>query len=130
LESLMGQRNRVETNQVRNLKDLANSIGQSFNTFSNQLGVMGAGDSSAAKVMLPYALSRFGAQGRGLITRQSADAYAGIDEREADLNKQVMLEISRLDKARMNEMGALSDWFNNARFQIAQMKGQDVRSMA
>ncbi len=130
LDALQRQRNLVQTNQVRNLKDLANSIGQSFNTFSNQLGVMGAGDSSAAKVMMPYALSRLEAQQRGGITRQSADAYQGIDERESQLNTAVLQETNRLNQTRMSEMAALADWFNNARFQISQMKGQDLRGLS
>lgn len=130
LDSLTGQRQRVETNQIRNLKDLSNAIGQSFNTFSNQLGVMGAGDSSAAKTMLPYALSRMEAQQRGGITRQTADAMGGIDEREGQLNNLVMSETNKLNQARMQEMNAIADWFNNAKFQISQMRGQDVRGMA
>lgn len=130
LQSLSGQRQRTETNQIRNLKDLANSMGQSFNTFSNQLGVMGAGDSSAAKVMLPYALSRLEAGQRGQITRQSADAYAGIDDRESQLKTAVMSETNRLNQTRIQEMNKLGEWFNNAKFQIAQMKGQDVRGLA
>lgn len=130
LSSLNNQRGRVETNQVRNLKDLASAMGQSFNSYANQLGVMGAGDSSAAKVMLPYALSRTEAQQRGEITRGSQDAYSGIDERESNLHNMVLQETNNLNKAKMQEMNSIADWFNNAKYQIAQMKGQDVRGMA
>lgn len=130
LDTLNNQRTKVETNQVRNLKDLATAMGQSFNAFSNQLGVMGAGDSSAAKTMLPYALSRMEAGQRGQITRGSQDAYAGIDEREGQLNNMVLQETNKLNQAKMQEMNAVADWFNNAKFQIAQMKGQDVRGLA
>lgn len=130
MDQLGAQRQRVETNQVRNLKDLANAISQSYNTFSNQLGVMGAGDSSAANVMLPYALSRMEAQQRGGINRASSDAYSGIDDRETQLGHMVTQETNKLNQARMSEMSRLADWFNNARMQVTQMRGNAARAMA
>ena len=64
LDTLNTQRQGVETNQVRSLKDLSNAITQSYGSFSNQLGNMGAGYSSASILMIPYALSRTEAQQR------------------------------------------------------------------
>jgi hypothetical protein len=127
-QALEGQRGRVTTNQTRNLKDLSNAISQSFNTFSNQLGVMGAGDSSAAKTMMPYALSRLEAGQRGNIARISADKMGEIDERETQLNNAVMQEKNKLEQAKMGEMSALGEWFDNAKMQISQMKLADQRA--
>ena len=128
LDTLGNQRTGVQTNQVRNLKDLANAMVQSFGSFSNQLGNMGAGDSSAAKVMMPYALSRVEAGQRGAINRTTADKLGEIDQRESQLQNTVLQEKNKLDQAKMGEMASLGEWFDNAKMQISQMKLSDAKA--
>lgn len=128
LDTLGNQRTGVQTNQVRNLKDLANAITQSFGSFSNQLGNMGAGDSSAARVMMPYALSRVEAGQRGAINRTTADKIGEIDARESQLKNTVLQERNKLDQAKMGEMASLGEWFDNAKMQISQMKLSDAKA--
>lgn len=127
-DTLNTQKQGVETNQVRNLKDLANAITQSYGTFSNQLGNMGAGDSSASRVMLPYALSRTEAQQRGQINRTTADKIGEINARESALKNSVMQEKNKLDQAKMGEMASLGEWFDNAKMQISQMRLGDAKA--
>ncbi len=127
-DTLNTQKQGVETNQVRSLKDLSNAITQSYGQFSNQLGNMGAGDSSAAKVMLPYALSRTEAQQRGQLNRTTADKMGEINARESALKNSVMQEKNKLDQAKMGEMGALGEWFDNAKMQITQMRLGDAKA--
>ncbi len=128
IDTLNTQRQGVETNQVRSLKDLSNAITQSYGQFSNQLGNMGAGDSSAARVMLPYALSRTEAQQRGQLNRTTADKMGEINARESALKNSVMQEKNKLDQAKMGEMGALGEWFDNAKMQISQMRLGDAKA--
>ena len=128
LDTLGTQRQGVETNQVRSLKDLSNAITQSYGQFSNQLGNMGAGDSSAARVMLPYALSRTEAQQRGQLNRTTADKMGEINARESALKNSVLQEKNKLDQAKMGEMGALGEWFDNAKMQISQMRLGDAKA--
>lgn len=128
LDTLGTQREGVATNQVRNLKDLSNAISQSYNTFANQLGNMGAGDSSASRVMLPYALSRTEAQQRGQINRTTADKIGEINARETQLKNTVMQEKNNLNQAKMSELAQLGEWFDNAKMQISQMRLSDARA--
>jgi len=128
LDTLGTQREGVMTNQARNLKDLSNAISQSYNTFSNQLGNMGAGDSSASRVMLPYALSRTEAQQRGQVNRTTADKIGEIDARETQLKNTVMQEKNTLEQAKMSELASLGEWFDNAKMQISQMRLQDAKA--
>lgn len=126
--TINSQRQGVETNQVRSLKDLASSIPQLFNTFSNQLGNMGAGDSSATRVMLPYALGRVEAGQRGQINRTVADQMGKINDSEAKLKSDVMIEKNKLEQGKMGEMASLGEWFDNAKMQISQMRLGDAKA--
>lgn len=127
-DTLNTQRQGVETNQVRSLKDLSNAITQSYGSFSNKLGNMGAGDSSASRVMLPYALSRTEAQQRGQLNRTTADQMSKINESEAKLKSDVMIEKNKLEQGKIGEMGALGEWFDNAKMQISQMRLGDAKA--
>lgn len=128
LDTLNTQRQGVETNQVRSLKDLSNAITQSYGSFSNQLGNMGAGDSSASRVMLPYALSRTEAQQRGQLNRTTADQMSKINESEAKLKSDVMIEKNKLEQGKIGEMASLGEWFDNAKMQISQMRLGDAKA--
>lgn len=126
--TINSQRQGVETNQVRSLKDLSNAITQSYGSFSNQLGNMGAGDSSASRVMLPYALSRTEAQQRGQLNRTTADQMSKINESEAKLKSDVMIEKNKLEQGKIGEMASLGEWFDNAKMQISQMRLGDAKA--
>lgn len=127
-DTINSQRQGVETNQVRSLKDLSNAITQSYGSFSNQLGNMGAGDSSASRVMLPYALSRTEAQQRGQLNRTTADQMSKINESEAKLKSDVMIEKNKLEQGKIGEMASLGEWFDNAKMQISQMRLGDAKA--
>lgn len=124
------QRETTESRQARTLRDLANAMTQSYNTFSGQLGALGAGHSSAAQTMLPYALSRAEAKQRGAITADAGEKLADIDAREAQLAGIVTQERRSLDNQRDTQLIQLSQWYDNAMNQIRASKAQDKSQMA
>lgn len=124
--TLDGQTSTVQTNQTNNLRDLADAVRNSYQSFSNQLGAYGAGDSSASNVMLPYALSRMEAKQRGNVTQQTGQLLGDIEGRRATLNNAVMQEKNKLDMEKGNQLSQLAQWFNQAKSTLAQQKGANV----
>ena len=72
--------NQLDTQRTQGLRNLGNTLRGSMNGYQNQIGVMGAGNSSAAP-MISYALSQQG-------NRQAGDMNTGYDQQQTGLNQQ------------------------------------------
>ena len=119
LRDISNQRGDVKSNQVSNLKDLAENINQLFNTGQVKLGAMGAGDSSAAN-QYAYALTKLGNKSRGNLMTQSADAMKDIDTREFKLKTILNNENQRLSREKDQSLQGISQWFAEQKNAIQQ----------
>jgi len=92
LDKLEANRGEVKTREARSIQDLKQNLGNVVRGTSMQLGAMGAGDTSAANVVMPYAYTKLAGTQEGTIRRQSNDQQFQIDQSEKDTE----LEFSKM----------------------------------
>lgn len=133
---LQRQRERTETSQARNLRDLAANLRNAFMTGNIFLGARGAGDSSAAR-MYSYALTKLASQQRGDIMTQTADVMREIGDREMNLQNVYNAEVNRLASERDQKIMSIASWFaeqqnalRGAKAEGALRKGQDLATLS
>jgi len=119
---LTRQRERTETSQARNLRDLSANLRNAFMTGNVFLGARGAGDSSAAQ-QYAYALTKLGSRQRGGIMTQTADIMREIGDRETNLNNIYNAEVNRLASERDQKITSLASWFAEQQNVLRQAKG-------
>lgn len=85
-EKLAAGREAVGTRTSESIKDLKDNLNTTVRGMSMQMGALGAGDTSAAKVMMPYAYTKLAGQQEGGIRKQSNDQLFQIDQEERDTN--------------------------------------------
>lgn len=120
---LTRQRERAETSQAKNLRDLAANLRNAMMAGNVFLGARGAGDSSASN-MYSYALSKLSSQQRGNIMGQTADIMREIGDREVNLNNIYNAEINRLANERDQKIAQIATWFDEQQNALRQAKGQ------
>lgn len=125
---------KLEANQVKNLRDIGSNIQNQYMAGNVMLGARGAGDSSAAN-QYSYALNRIGSKERGNVMNQTAQSQAELENQKAKLNNIVTQETSRLDTEFANVKQQISSWLaeqqNNIKSMIAEgtlRKSQDIAS--
>lgn len=125
---------KLQANQVKNLRDIGSNIQNQYMAGNVMLGARGAGDSSAAN-QYSYALNRLGSKARGDVMNQTAQSQQEIENQKAKLNNIVTQETSRLDTELANVKQQISSWLaeqqNNIKGMIAEgtlRKNQDIAS--
>ncbi len=125
---------KLQANQVKNLRDIASNIQNHYMAGNVMLGARGAGDSSAAN-QYSYALNRLGSKARGDVMNQTAQSQQEIENQKAKLNNIVTQETSRLDTELANVKQQISSWLAEQQNAIKQMiaegtlrKSQDIAS--
>ena len=125
---------KLQANQVKNLRDISSNIQNQYMAGNVMLGARGAGDSSAAN-QYSYALNRLGSKARGDVMNQTAQSQQEIENQKAKLNNIVTQETSRLDTELANVKQQISSWLaeqqNNIKGMIAEgtlRKNQDIQA--
>jgi hypothetical protein len=136
LQTLDQQRQRVDQNQVKTLRDLSANVKNSFMAGNIYLGARGAGDSSAAN-QYSYALTKQGNRQRSDVMGQTADIKSEIDGRETNLNNIYNSEVTNLGLERDTRINQVADWFNAAQNKVKELmasgqlgKSQDLASLS
>lgn len=88
LDKLAAGRTAVNTRQAQSIKDLQQNLGNTMRAASMNFGAMGAGDTSATRVMLPYAYTKLAGAQEGSIAKQANEQQFAIDQEERDTNLQ------------------------------------------
>lgn len=86
VDKLAAGRTAVDTRRADSIKDLKSNLSNTVRGMSMQMGAMGAGDTSAAKVMMPYAYTKIAGQQEGGIQRQANEQLFEIDQEERNTN--------------------------------------------
>lgn len=86
VDKLAAGRTAVDTRRANSIKDLKSNLSNTVRGMSMQMGAMGAGDTSAAKVMMPYAYTKIAGQQEGGIQRQANEQLFEIDQEERNTN--------------------------------------------
>lgn len=121
LNTLSSQERKVEENQVKTLRDLADNIMNQYRAGNVYLGTRGAGDSSAAE-MYSYALNKMGNKQRGDVTAQTADIKNDINDRVMKVKNIYTQELGRLNTEKQNAMIQLGEQFRQAQDQLRMLK--------
>lgn len=109
--------NAVTEKKVRSLKDLQDQFRQSAMSYNNQLGAMGAGDSSAAR-LIGQALGGQVSRNRGDVLGNAADQYNTIDRQSKDLEISFEQNKRDLDTWRGGMMNDVATRFAQQRAEI------------
>lgn len=114
---------KLQANQVKNLRDIASNIQNQYMAGNVMLGARGAGDSSAAN-QYSYALNRLGSKERGNVMNTTAQSQQEIENQKAKLNNIVTQETSRLDTELANVKQSISSWLAEQQNAVSQMISQ------
>lgn len=117
------QKGQANTTQNRNLKTLAESMRNQFNTGQLLLGSRGAGDSSAVN-QYSYALTKMGNQQRGNIMSQTSDFVNQLAQKGQALLQTYQQEKVRINNELQSNMASIAQWLANAQDQIRMQKAQ------
>lgn len=123
LTNLQGERESLEANQSKNLRDLAENLRNMFMAGNVYLGSRGAGDSSASN-MYSYALGKVGTKARSDVMNQTSQQMAEIGRRETNLNTIYEQEKRNLETERDNKIYEIANWFETQKNALLSQKGQ------
>lgn len=108
---------QLDTSRSEGLRNLGNSLRGALNGYQNQIGVMGAGNSSASP-LIGYALSQEG-------NRQTSDLNTGYDQQQTGLNQQR----TNLGASFQNQMDTLNAYKQQSLSQIAEKYSQQQAAL-
>lgn len=136
VQSLGNERQALEQNQVKTLRDLVENQRQAFQAGNNFLGTRGASDSSAAN-QYSFALAKEAGKQRGDIMTNTSNQLQEINQRETNLNNIYNTEVNNLEQTKNSQFGQIAQWFGDAQNKIRQMqasgqlnKSQDLASLS
>jgi hypothetical protein len=120
-DNLNQARTNIDQNQAKSLRDLSSNLRNSFQQGQNQLGNLGAGDSSAVD-QYSYALTKSGNQSRGDLLQQTGNQRANVDMQQNALQRQQAQQISALNSWKSNALLNISSQYGQQRAQLEQLK--------
>lgn len=123
VQQLNQERETVQTNQAKNLRDLAGNITNAMRAGSIYLGARGAGDSSAAN-MYSYALAKEGSRQRSDVMQNTAQIQKELGAREENLVNIYNTEKNKLESWANEQVNSVAMWYQQAVQQIQQQKAQ------
>lgn len=127
--NLARSREKVDLNKSQSLRDLAQNIRNAYQSNQIQLGVGGAGDSSAQN-MLKFALGRLQTQSRGGILNQTNEQYKDINLKADALQRDFNDKMAQLDQWKRQRIFEIADKFQTERDYLSQQKTAAARAMA
>lgn len=107
----------LDQNKAIALRDLGNQLRGMYNNYQNQIGVAGAGNSSAAN-LIGYGLTQEANNGRGDIGQQYGAQQTGINQNQSNLQTNYQ-----------NQKDALDAWKADQLNKIAVQYGQERQSI-
>lgn len=125
---------QVGQNIGNSVKDLQqNLLGVVRNT-GMQLGAMGAGDTSAANVMAPYAYTKMAGQEYGKIQRQGNDQLFQIDTQTRDTENQYNQMINDVEIEKQSKFDEIKQYYGsliaNVRERMANLPAEKAQAMS
>lgn len=133
LGALEGSKQSVAMKQAQAVRDLQENLRNMLQAGNIQLGVGGAGDSSASK-MLGYALSKQAARGSADISNQSMAQYGQIDAQAQQIRATADDQISKLGTWKADNLNQVITWAQGMLGDIEAQKvnatGQKAQALA
>lgn len=111
---------QLDTSKSRGLRDLGNQMRMMINSYGNQAGVMGAGDSSAMP-MLSMALTNEANRNRGDLLQNVSQQQSGINLQGSQLDDNYQQQVKMLDDWKSQQLSSI---VNNYASQLQQIQQQ------
>jgi len=115
-------RQDVQSRKQAGLEEIAQNLRNLIKATGMQLGAMGAGSSSAAQVIAPYALAKQGSRAQAQVIKGANEQLAELDRKMIDVQKTYDTQKSQIEQWRAEKMAEIGDTYNNIKFQIEQAK--------
>lgn len=133
LGALDTSRQNVATNQARSIRDLQENMRNMLQAGNIQLGIGGAGDSSAAN-MYAYALSKQAGRSSADISNQASSQYGQIDAQAQQIRAVADDNLAKLSTWKADNLNNVLNWAQEQLGQIQQQKitatGQKAAALA
>ncbi len=132
LGALDASRANVKANQVQSVRDLQDNLRKMLQAANIQLGIGGAGDSSAAN-MYAYALSKQAGRGSADISNQASRQYAAIDAQAQQIRATADDQLAKLETWKATNLDNIvvdtQNRLDNIRAQKANATGQRAAAL-
>lgn len=134
LGNLGTARKQVQSNVSNSTADLQQNLQGVIRNTGMQLGAMGAGDTSAARVMAPYAYTKLAGQEYGKIQRQGNDQLFQIETQERDTQNQYDQMVNQTEIEKEQQFQQIRNQFgqiiSNIRQQMANAPVERANALA
>jgi hypothetical protein len=110
---------QLEDSRARNLNDIAKQVEQMGMSYNNQLGSLGAGNSSAS-MMLNRALAGQASKNRGDVVRNASQQQQGLDMQRSDLESEFGNQMNQLQSWKQNQVNDLLNKYNDEFMKLQQ----------
>lgn len=118
LKNLASSLNQVQDSRTRGLKNLGDQMRQKSMSYNNQLGAVGAGDSSAQQ-LINFALGQQASGARGDLVRNASGQEVAINDQQATLEREYTRNKQDLDTWKQSSLADLAQKFAEVRNNIA-----------
>jgi len=123
-QQLQTYRQDVEARKQAGMEEIAQNLRNLIKATNMQLGAMGAGSSSAAQVIAPYALAKQGSRAQAQIIKGANEQLAELDRKMIDVQKTYDTQKSQIEQWRAEKMAEIGRIYNDLKFQIEQTKAK------
>lgn len=113
-EKLAANRGVVESRKTESISDLKQNLQDILRGATMQFGAMGAGDTSATRVMLPYAYTKLAGTQAGNIHRQANEQNFEIDQKEIDLDMEFTRLWNQTEIEKESKLQEIRQYYGNA----------------
>ena len=114
LDKLAAGRTAVDTRKAQSIKDLQQNLGNTMRAATMNFGAMGAGDTSATRVMLPYAYTKLAGAQEGSITKQANEQQFDIDQETRDTELQFSDMWRQTEIEKESQINGIKQYYGDA----------------
>ncbi len=115
-------REDIERRKKLGMQEISQNLRQLLKATGMQLGAMGAGSSSAAEVVAPYALSKEAARSQAQVIRGANEQLAEIDRKAVDVQTIYDQEKNNLERWLQEKRQQIADAYRQLKSGIEQAK--------
>ncbi len=126
ISALDASRTNVATKQAQSVRDLQENMRNMLQAGNIQLGIGGAGDSSAAN-MYAYALSKQAGRNSADISNQASSQYAAIDSQGQQIRAVADDNLAKLGTWKVTSLNSVKQW---AQDQISSLESMKLNATA
>lgn len=134
LDKLQAGKQEVQARQASSIKDLQSNLSNVLRGASMQFGAIGAGDTSATRVMLPYAYTKMAGAQEGDIRKQANQQQFEIEQEARDTESKFSEMWRQTEVDKETQLQSIRDYYSNAiqnvQYALAQAPANKAQALA